>query len=79
MFEYILSRCVEPVLWIKMGRTIDRVERYTYGLGSDISSVGIDPHNYVTRSLSGETFFMIDEIHKISRENQDMINMDDAT
>ena len=36
----------------------------------------MDPHNYVTKSLSGGMSCMIDDLHKILSENQTMSNMD---
>ena len=42
-----------------------RLKRCTYGSGTDSSSVGMDPHNFVTRALSNEMIAMIDDIHEM--------------
>ena len=62
----------------EMGTTNDIIERYTYGSGSGTTSVGMNPHNYVTRSLCIEMICMIDDIYKILIENRSMFNMNDV-
>ena len=57
-------------------RITENVERYTYGSGSGTSSVSIDPHNYVNRSLSGGMMCMIEDLHKILTDNLTLLNMD---
>ena len=52
------------------------VERYTYGSGSGTSSVGMDPKNFVTRSISVEMDSMIDDIHGILCNNRKQFNLD---
>ena len=37
----------------ELSTTTENVEMRTYGSGSGTSSVGMDPRNFVTRSLSG--------------------------
>ena len=49
----------------EVSRTTETAIRYTYGSGSGTSSVSMDPHKFVTRSLSDEMNCMIEDIHKI--------------
>ena len=49
--------------------------RYTYGSGSGTSSVGMDPHNFVTRALNSKVIAMIDDIHDILHNNKELFNM----
>ena len=53
----------------------DNVTRYTYGSGSGTSSVGMDPHNFVTRSLSDGMIYMIDDIYKMLNNNHKLLNL----
>ena len=62
----------------EMETTNDVIERYTYGSGSGTTSVGMDPNNYVTRSLSTEMICMIDDIHQLLIENRSLFNMNDV-
>ena len=60
----------------EISRTTKNVERYTYGSGSGTSSVGMDPRNFVTRSLSGEMIYMIEDLHKNLTDNLTLFNLD---
>ena len=50
-------------------------ERYTYGSGSGIYSVGMDTTNFVTRPFSFEMSVMIDTIHEILIVNREHFNL----
>ena len=60
----------------EVSRTAETSIRYTYGSGSDTSSVGMDPHNFVTRSLSDEMICMIEDIHKMLTTSNTLLNME---
>ena len=61
------------------GKEITKVNgkgiRYTYGSGSGTSSVGMDPHNFVTRALNSKMIAMIDDIHDMLRNNMELFDM----
>ena len=61
------------------GKEIDNIngklQRSTYGSGTGTSSVGMDPHNFVTRSLSCEMSAMIDDIYDMLCSNKEQFNM----
>ena len=50
-----------------------QVKRCTYGSGTGSSSVGMDPHNFVTRSLSKKMITMIDDIHEVLCKNREEV------
>ena len=57
-------------------RNVDgKAKRYTYGSGSGTSSVGMDPHNFVTRALNSKMLAMIEDIHHILHNNSELLNM----
>ena len=62
----------------EVSRTTETAIRHTYGSGSGTSSVGMDPHNFVTRSLSDEMLCMIEDIHKMLTTSNTLLNMEDV-
>ena len=52
-----------------------KAKRYTYGSGSGTFSVGMDPHNFVTRVLNSKMIAMIDDIHDMLHNNRELFNM----
>ena len=51
-----------------------RFKRCTYGSGTG-SSVGMEPHNFVTRSLSNEMIAMMEDTHEMLCNNRKKFNM----
>ena len=51
------------------------LKRCTYGSGTVSSSVGMDPHNFVTRLLNKEMNEMKDDIHDLLCNNRNKFNM----
>ena len=63
----------------KQINTIDgKHERYTYGSGTGTSSVGMDPRNFVTRSMDGVLKQMSHYIHDMLKENRNLFNLGDV-
>ena len=60
----------------EVSRTAKNVKRYTYGSGSGTSSVGMDPRNFVTRSLSVGMICMIEDLHNTLCNNMTLLNME---
>ena len=56
----------------------DRVERYTYGSGTGTTSVGMDPDNFVTRTMNQEMLEMSSHIYKMLCENKNIFNLKDV-
>ena len=52
-----------------------KAKRYTYGSGSGTSSVGMDPHNFVTRALNSKMIAMIDDINDMLHSNNEVFKM----
>ena len=52
------------------------VKRYTHGLGSGTSSVGMDIYNFMTQKTSDTMKYMADELHCIIKSNKTLLNMD---
>ena len=49
------------------------VRRYTYGLGSGTSSVGMDPLNFVTRKMSPEMQYIGRNLHQLLIKNRSFL------
>ena len=52
---------------------VDKVKCYTYGSGSGTSSVGMDPHNFVTRPWNAWMFAMSKDIQSILNDNKKLL------
>ena len=76
MFEHSPPSSTEAVLWQRSIKNYRNVERYTYGSGSGTSSVGMDPRNFVTRSLSVGMICMIEDLHNTLCNNMTLLNME---
>ena len=55
---------------------VDMVKRYTYGSGSGTSSVGMDPHNFVTRPWNAWMLAMSEDIQSILNDNKKLFKLD---
>ena len=52
------------------------VRCYTYGFGSGTSSVGMDPLNFVTQSMSPEMQYIGSNLHQLLNRNRSFFNLD---
>ena len=57
---------------------VDKVKRYTYGSGSGTSSVGMDPHNFVTRPWNAWMLAMSKDIQSILNDNRNLFKLDNC-
>ena len=57
---------------------VDKVKRCTYGSGSGTSSVGMDPHNFVTRPLNAWMLAMSKDIQSILNDNKKLFKLDNC-
>ena len=76
---YLNIHC-PAVLRQYFGRQVEnsahKLEMYTYGSGSGTSSIGMDYHNFLTRSLIVEMISMIDDIQENLCNNRNKFNLD---
>jgi hypothetical protein len=49
--------------------------RYNYGSESGTSSVGLDPHNFVTRKMIPNMKCMAKDLHEIINQNRELMNL----
>ena len=56
----------------------EKVARYTYGSGTGTISVGMDPDNFVTRSMNKEMLEMSSCIYKMLCENKKLFNLENV-
>ena len=61
---------------LEIGNCNNKFRRYTYGSGSGMTSVGMDPHNFVTRALSHEMITMINDLHEMLCNHRKDFNLD---
>ena len=57
---------------------VDQVKRYTYGSGSGTSSVGMNPHNFVTRPWNAWMLGMSNDIQCILNDNKKLFKLDNC-
>ena len=50
------------------------IRRYIYGYGSDTSSVGMNPYNFVTRKMTYEMEYIATELHELLLHNSKFLN-----
>ena len=55
-----------------------KAARYTYGSGTGTISVGMDPDNFVTRSMNTEMLEMSSHIYKMLCENKKLFNLENV-
>ena len=61
---------------LEIGTYNNKFQRYTYGCGSGMTSVGMDPHNFVTRALNHKMIAMINDLHEILCNNRKLFNIE---